>query len=182
MGVQHERFERSGLTVAETDEVAVVDGYATRLEAHLRHNAQGIDSAHVFNAQSSAIQGLVGELLRDVGFGEEVVLTPQDGFVTQARPDFYFPLSQGRGILAEVERGGAVNNNHDLKDIWKAHVSPDAHHLFLIVPNMNFRGDGGAREKPFSRVVHRAASFFGVPRRELDIVSLHVFGYGRTAP
>ena len=36
---------------------------------------------------------------------KEVVLTPQDGLVTQSRPDFFYRLAPGRGILAEVERG-----------------------------------------------------------------------------
>ena len=139
-----------------------------------------IDAAHVHGAQSSIIQGILGQLLMDIGFREEVVLTPQQGFVTRARPDFYMGLSPGRGVLAEVERGGTVNNNHDLKDIWKAHIASDAQHLFLIVPISNFKADGAAREKPFVRVTHRAASFFGDPRRQIDVLSLHVFGYGRS--
>lgn len=47
---------------------------------------------HVFRAQSTAVQVVVGELLRGVGSREEVVLTPQNGFVTRARPDFYYSL------------------------------------------------------------------------------------------
>jgi hypothetical protein len=46
-----------------------------------------------------------------------VGLTPQDGLVTRARPDFYYRLSDCRGILSEVERGGTTTNNHDLKDL-----------------------------------------------------------------
>lgn len=138
-----------------------------------------ISAAHVHGAPSSAIQRIVSTLLReDLGFEEEVVITPQDGFVTAARPDFYYRLSPGRGILAEVERGGTVNNNHDLKDVWKAHVSPDTQHLFLVVPNANWTSAGLPRERPFSRVVNRVSGFFGDPRREIDLVSLHVFGYG----
>ena len=34
--------------------------------------------------------------------------------------------------------------------------------------------------KPFVRVVHRFQSFFGDPRREVDVASCHVFGYGGT--
>jgi hypothetical protein len=99
--------------------------------------------------------------------------------VTSARPDFYFALGPGRGIIAEVERGGTTTNNHDLKDMWKAHIAPDAHHLFLIVPHANWNGAGQARERPFVRVVRRLGSFFGAADREVNVDSLHVFGYGR---
>jgi hypothetical protein len=37
------------------------------------------------------------------------------------------------------------------------------------------------REHPYARVVGRLGSFFGDPRREIDVVSLHIFGYGRAA-
>ncbi len=156
-----------------------MDSIASQLRDHLMQNSTRIDSAHVYGAQSSAIQSIVADLLRQhLGFVEEVVLTPSDGFVTQARPDFYFRMSEGRGILAEVERGGTTTNNHDLKDVWKAHIAPDAQHLFLLVPHANWNESGNIREHPFHRVVGRLGSFFGDPRREIDVVSLHVFGYG----
>jgi len=121
---------------------------------------------------------VMGELLHEVGFIPEVVLTPQAGFVTRARPDFVHRMSEGRGIIAEVERGGTTTNNHDLKDFWKTHIASDAHHLFLIVPMANWNAGGAARERPFARVAHRIAAFFGEPRREVDVLSAHVFGYG----
>lgn len=62
-----------------------------------------------------------------------------------ARLDFVLRLGPNRGILAEVERGGTVNN-HDLKDVWKAHIGLDAQHLFLVVPNSSLRKDGPPRE------------------------------------
>ena len=139
-----------------------------------------VDAVHIHLAQSSAVQSIVAQLLTDtLGFDEEVVLTPALGFVTSARPDFIFRLSPGRGVLAEVERGGTTTNNHDLKDLWKAHIAPDAHHLFLVVPHANWNAAGVAREKPFGRVSRRLAAFFGDPRREVDVLSLHVFGYGQ---
>jgi hypothetical protein len=68
---------------------------------------------HIHGAKSRAIQDHFAELLRqELGFGEEVVLTPQTGLVTQARPDFFFEIAHGRGIIAEVERGGTITNNH----------------------------------------------------------------------
>jgi hypothetical protein len=92
-----------------------------------------------------------------------------------------YSLGDGRGVIAEVERGGTTTNNHDLKDLWKAHIAPDAQHLFLIVPNANWRAAGTARERPFALVQRRLGAFFGNPRREIDVLSLHVFGYGRQA-
>lgn len=71
-----------------------------------------------------------------------------------------------------------MNNNHDLKDMWKAHIAQDIQHLFLIVPNSNWTRAGGNREKPYPRVLNRIGAFFGHPRREVDVLSAHVFGYG----
>ena len=73
-----------------------------------------------------------------------------------------------------------TTNNHDLKDLWKTHIAPDAQHLFLVVPNANWNETGAAREHPYARVPVRLGSFFGDPRREVDVVSVHVFGNGRT--
>lgn len=161
-------------------EMRRVDEVAAQLLDHLTAVEKRIDAVHQFRAQSSVVQALVSELLRQrLGFGEEVVIPSEMGLITRARPDFYFELASGRGILAEVERGGTTTNNHDLKDVWKAHISPYAQHLFLIVPNANWSENLVARERPFNRVVQRISSFFGEPRREVDVLSVHVFGYGR---
>lgn len=80
-------------------------------------------------------------------------------------------------MIAEVERGGTTTNNHDLKDMWKAHLSPDSHHLFLIVPWNNWKADGSARERPFGIVSRRIGAFFGDSRREIDVLSAHIFAY-----
>jgi hypothetical protein len=179
VGVGYARFIRSVLSPQDETELSIVDNLANKLLEHLHGQEMRIREAHVHGAQSSAIQSIVSVLLRDeLGFDEEVVLHPGEGFVTSARPDFFYRLSAGRGVLAEVERGGTVNNNHDLKDLWKAHIAPDAQHLFLIVPNANWKPTGNAREKPFKRVSNRLGAFFGDPRREVDVVSLHIFGYG----
>jgi hypothetical protein len=42
----------------------------------------------------------------------------------------------------------------------------------------NWSGSGDSREKPFRRVTRRVSAFFGDPRREVDVVSAHIFGYG----
>lgn len=182
MDIRHARFVRSELDATEVAEVARVDALADELAGHLTGQSARIDIVHVHRAQSSAVQSIVADLLREqLGFRDEVVLTPQDGFVTHARPDFVFSLGPGRGIIAEVERGGTTTNNHDLKDLWKTHIASDAQHLFLVVPNANWNEAGVARERPYARVLTRLGSFFGDSRREIDVVSLHVFGYGRVA-
>lgn len=158
-----------------------VDAIAQRLVAHLDSRADEIDLAHVHGASSLAIQSIVAQLLREqLDFGEEVVIRIADGLVTRPRPDFFYRLDAGAGILAEVERGGTTTNNHDLKDIWKAHISPETQHIFLVVPNANWAASGLARERPFHRVATRIEAFFGDPRREIDIRSAHIFGYGRS--
>ena len=180
MDIRHARFERSTLSHAERVELDRVDALADQLAEHLGSQSPQIDLVHIHRAQSSAVQSIVASMLREhLGFREEVVLTPQDGFVTHARPDFVYSLGAGRGIIAEVERGGTTTNNHDLKDLWKTHIARDAQHLFLVVPNANWNEAGTAREHPYNRVLTRLGSFFGDPRREIDVVSLHVFGYGR---
>lgn len=180
MEVRHQRFVRSALTPSETVELERVDALALQLSEHLLASAAEIDLVHIHRAPSSAVQTIVAAMLRQhLSFREEVVLTPSAGFITRARPDFVYSLGAGRGIIAEVERGGTTTNNHDLKDLWKTHIAPDAQHLFLVVPNANWNEAGTAREHPYTRVLGRLGSFFGDPRREIDVVSLHVFGYGR---
>ncbi|HEY0891352.1 MAG TPA: hypothetical protein VGE38_17265 [Nocardioides sp.] len=172
------RHVKAELLPDQAAELQAVDLLAERLLAHIASTSADIAALHVHGAKSKAIQDHFASLLKEeLGFGEEVVLTPQTGLVTQARPDFFFELADGRGIIAEVERGGTITNNHDLKDLWKAHVAPDAHHLFLIVPRNNWKGDGSPRERPFQTVSRRLGAFFGDPRREIDVLSVHVFAY-----
>jgi hypothetical protein len=123
----YRKWERSHPTDDEATELARVESLARQLRDHLEETADLIKELHVHGAASSAVQKHVAALLAvRLGFGEEVVLTPQEGLVTRARPDFFYRLEPGRGILAEVERGGTTTNNHDLKDLWKARVAPDA--------------------------------------------------------
>jgi hypothetical protein len=183
MAVGYQRFCRANPTSVESSELERVDGLAQELRTYLESSSAEIDVAHVHGASSMAIQIITSELLRQrLGFAEEQLLTPESGLVVRPRPDFYFDLGPGRGILAEVERGGTTTNNHDLKDFWKTHIANDAQHLFLIVPNSNWSQSGAARERPFATVSRRLGAFFGDPRREVDVLSVHVFGYGKAAP
>ena len=173
-------MQRSIVGPDELASLESVSQLANQLRVALDNEAVAIDLAHVHGASSAAVQLIVSSILKDrLGFDEEVLLTPEDGIVSRPRPDFYYRIGPGEGVVAEVERGGTVTNNHDLKDIWKTHIAQDAQHLFLIVPNSNWRESGLPRERPFLRVTHRMGAFFGDPRREIDVLSCHVFGYGR---
>lgn len=172
------RHVKASISPEHAVELVLVDSLAEKLRAHIVVISKELSLLRVHGAKSKAIQDHFAKLLReDLGFGEEVVLTPQSGLVTHARPDFFFRLSNGRGIIAEVERGGTTTNNHDLKDLWKVHVALDAHHLVLIVPRNNWKEDGSPRERPFQIVARRLGAFFGDPRREIDVLSVHVFAY-----
>jgi hypothetical protein len=77
-------------------EIEAVDRLAIRLTDHILATRDAIAAIHIHGARSQAIQDHFSLLLRvELGFGEGVVLTPQTGFVTQARPDFFFRLSPG---------------------------------------------------------------------------------------
>ncbi len=177
--IGYSRFVRSTIDAVEVRELEQVDEVAQRLRHHLEAASADIDIVHVHGAASKAVQAITSRLLRDeIGFREELVMTQVDGWKSANRPDFFYELAPGRGILAEVERGGTTANNHDLKDFWKAHLAPDAQHLFLIVPLANPKENGTTRERPFTLVQRRIGGFFGDARREVDVLSAHVFGYG----
>ena len=48
------------------------------------------------------------------------------------------------------------------------------------MPQSNWREDGTPRDRPFATVSRRLQAFFGDERREIDLVSCHIFGYGTT--
>lgn len=171
------RHVKASVSPEQDIELATVDKLAEKLLAHIEATKTEIALLHVHGAPSKAIQDDFATLLREeLGFGEEVVLTPQIGLVTRARPDFFFVLADGCGIIAEVERGGTTTNNHDLKDLWKAHIAPNAHHLFLMVPRNNWKADGSPRERPFrsSRGVWVRSSATRVVRSTCLVARLRV--------
>lgn len=181
MPIEYDRFRKSTSSLEEhLLAMAEVEVLAARLRGELEERSAEIDLAHVHGASSAAVQAIVSTILKDaLSFEEEYVLELDNGLVSRPRPDFFYDLRSGGGVIAEVERGGTVTNNHDLKDIWKAHVSSKVQHLFLIVPNSNWKASGLPRERPYARVRDRMGAFFGEERREIDVLSCHVFGYGR---
>jgi hypothetical protein len=164
--------------VEHQDEMSAVSALAEQLLIYLASIESEIDAAHRPDAKSKKIQDLVGSWLREQQFEEEYLHAFLETEKARSRPDFFRDLGQGRGILAEIERGGAVNNNHDLKDVWKCHLSEKSQHLFLLVPNRNFKRDGSRREAPFLRSKARLSTFFQSSRTHVDMLSLSLFGYG----
>jgi hypothetical protein len=62
----------------------------------------------------------------------------------------------------------------DLLDLWKCHICREAHHLFIVVPNVVRRSYGVERVYP--RVVDHLATFFSAGN-ETNVRSTAVFGY-----
>lgn len=173
-------FQRAELDADERLEVERVAEIAAGLDGFLTSRSVEIDLAHQLNAGSKLIQDIVGEYLEPCGFAAEYKVRGPGDYAGAARADFYGTVAAGRGVLVEVERGGVHTNNHDLKDLWKAHLSPEVQHLFLIVPMANWSASGRARERPFQRMPSRFEAFFRNPQQWVDLLSLHVFGYGST--
>lgn len=175
---EYTRYVRTQISSAETLELRKVDSIASSLIDFMREQERAFAQGHVHGAGSSVIQALVGmHLMGQPGFVSESIVLTGPSISVKPRADFYGSLGPDRGIVVEVERGGTTTNNHDLKDLWKTHLAENAQHLFLVVPQVNFRGDGSERERPYAAVVRRLAAFFGDDRREVDVLSLHILGY-----
>ena len=170
------------MTDDERAEVAVVQGHADALRDFLASHPDEIARAHVHNAGSTSVQALVASALEPRGFRSEVPVRGAGAYIGGATVDLVLDLARDRGIFVEVERGGTITNNHDLKDFWKTHIAPNAHHLFLVVPMANWSKSGAVRERPFRRMPARFGAFFQGDSREVDVLTLHVFGYGSSEP
>lgn len=182
MPINHERFSVGSPSLSQADEIAEVDRIAFELLSELRRVSGQIDVVHRWRAKSDDIQDVFFGWLRD---NYQVSIEKTEGFedttTRRNRPDAQIWLNEGgtRRVLVEVERGGTVTNGHDLKDMWKAHLSPLVKHLFLIVPN-TIEDEGGKprSDQAFVRCRARLGSFFANKRTEVDVLSLHLFGYG----
>lgn len=136
------------------------------------------------NANIGCLSGEIQRILRsDLTAAGWVWEHPIDAPGLEARPraDFWLP-NRGGGIIFEVERGGVTTNGHDLKDAYKAHMTPDARHLFIGVSEWMPTRGGKPRAGASSGVARRLAGFFGDARRELDIASCWIFPYGSPPP
>ncbi len=65
------------------------------------------------------------------------------------------------GIIFEVEQGKTTINNMNLLDLWKCHICAEAHHLFLLVPQVLQQNEDDPKvTRPFDYVRKRLPSFF----------------------
>jgi len=71
------RHVKASVTPEQAVELAAVDSLAEKLVAHIVATSTEIATLHVHGAKSKEIQDHFAKLLREeLGFGEEVVLTP----------------------------------------------------------------------------------------------------------
>ena len=132
--------------------------------------AGAVDAAHVRGAQSETISQILAGELSHQGFTSEKKGLFAEYDVPGLRPDWYLPLENGDGVIAEVERGGVLTNNRDLLDFYKCHICRQASHLFLIAP-IRVHGRGS------TSVVKRMRALFGAGVGT-NVRSVAVFGYG----
>ena len=77
--MSYQRWVRSSLTDSELAELELVDGLAATLGRHLDETLDDVKRLHIHGAQSKSLQDHFATiLLEELGFEEEVVLTPQD--------------------------------------------------------------------------------------------------------
>jgi hypothetical protein len=132
-------------------------------------NCPGLSSAHVQAVFLAEAQRL--------GFRNEAQGLFAHYRSRHVRPDYHLTLPQyGSGILMEVERGKTTINNMDFLDFWKCHLCPDAHHLFMLVPQELRQNERMPPRREFTSVCNRMSSFFE-PRNYTNVRSLWVFGY-----
>ncbi len=161
MAVQWEWWHRS---VVHPGELELVRAIATKLYQRLREPAvqTAIDSVNKPGVHSARIQAEVLAHAAEVEFHSERRGLFSEYNTPGLRPDYYRPLPEySTGIIFEVERGKATINNMDLLDLWKCHICAEAHHLFLLVPQVLQQNEDDPRvTRPFDYVRKRLPSFF----------------------
>ena len=129
---------------------------------------------HKLGGRSQDVQEILRADLEQLGFQSEKAGLFASMGVSALRPDFYRKLGSS-GIIAEVERGKTITNNMDLLDLWKCHICPSAHFLFLIVPEAR-RSENGTTIKAFEQAARRLATFFEPPNY-VNVEAVFLFGY-----
>lgn len=180
--INHTSFRIGAPTTGQARDIAAVEDMATELRQELERLTDEIDRIHRWRAKSDHIQALFFPWLST---RYQVSVESTEGFedttARRNRPDaqIWLDATGKRRVLVEVERGGTVTNGHDLKDLWKTHLSPLTQHLFLVVPNSIENEAGEPRsDQAFVRCSARLGSFFKDRRTEVDVWSVHLFGYG----
>lgn len=160
-------------------EFAAVCRVAQSLSQHLNTPATQarIAEANRPGLSSSHVQAVFLAEAERLGFRNEAQGLFADYRSRHVRPDYHLSLPEYQtGILMEVERGKTTINNMDFLDFWKCHLCPDAHHLFMLVPQELRQNDAMAPRREFTSVCNRMSSFFE-PRNYTNVRSLWVFGY-----
>ncbi|MGL5980331.1 MAG: hypothetical protein ACRCZY_05530 [Phocaeicola sp.] len=134
-----------------------------------------IKKKHKINAKSGDIQNIILNKTESLGFKSEKKGLFNNLDVKQLRPDYYLYLDNNSGIILEVERGKTIANNMDLLDIWKCHICENANILFLIVPNIRQKSNGG-EDKIFESVVRRLNAFFE-KKNYINVDSVFLIAY-----
>lgn len=182
MPINHLSYRVLAPSDAELAEISRVEEMAAELLGELRRVSDEIDRIHRWRVKSDDIQAtFFGWLDEKYKVSIEKTEGFEDTTTRRNRPDAQIWLNGegSRRVLVEVERGGTVTNGHDLKDMWKAHLSPLVQHLFLVVPNTIEDQHGKPRsDQAFLRSSARLGSFFKDARTQVDVLSLHLFGYG----
>lgn len=133
-----------------------------------------ICEVHKLGGRSQDVQEILRKDLEALGFHNEKTGLFAKMDVAALRPDFYLPLGKS-GIIAEVERGKTITNNMDLLDLWKCHICPTAHFLFLIVPLARASGNGTVI-KAYDQAARRLQTFFE-PQNYVNVEAVFLFGY-----
>ena len=134
-----------------------------------------ICEANKLGNNSQHIQNVFQEYLKSLGFSSEKKGLFKDTPNKSLRPDFFKEINSKNGILIEVERGGTLDNNRDLLDLWKCHICPEANFLFLLVPIERPRKNRKPRPV-FNSVKDRIKSFFSKDSY-VNVKAVFLFGY-----
>ena len=167
-------------SVLPAAEHAAVKAVATALYEHLLEpgTQAAIDAVNKPGVSSAQVQATLLAQATELGFHSE----RQGLFATYTtpglRPDYYRAVPEhGTGIILEVERGKTTINNMDLLDLWKCHICAEAHHLFLLVPQVLQQNVNNPRvTRPYDYVKKRLPSFF-TARTYTNVRSCWLFGY-----
>ena len=168
-------FERSGMT--KTANYLEVTELAREVKLVLQRSEiiAAIQDAHTFGASSHAIQSVILEPMKSLGFLSERKGLFEEMNVAGIRPDYFRPILGG-GVIFEVERGKTIANNMDLLDVWKTHICKEAKHLFLLVPRIRITKKG-SEQRIFFSVEKRIGTFFLEQTMPIDVDTVHLFGY-----
>jgi hypothetical protein len=163
--------------------VSLVEGVLRKLGSRQR----AFDKLNVSGERSQTIQLIISsDVSGFVSGGRRFTLIPEHevvdlfcGLPIGPKPDGLFWLRKPRrktlrGVMVEVERGQSVQNNADLKDIWKCHICAHTDFLILLVP-IELR-QARKTEKPYKRVVARLEPFFR-DGFTINISAVAVIGY-----